>query len=63
MRTELAALPVELHRLDLATGARTPVRTFMPPDPAGHLQIRSVFLTPDARTVAYGGQTEKLRFP
>jgi eukaryotic-like serine/threonine-protein kinase len=53
VRSDLAALPVEIARLDLGTGARTPVRSFMPPDPAGHLQIRSVFMTPDARTVAY----------
>jgi hypothetical protein len=53
VRSELAALPVEISRLDLATGARTLVRSFTPPDPAGHLQIRSVFMTPDARTIAY----------
>ena len=51
--TELAVLPVEIWRLDLASGVRTQVQRFMPPDPAGHLQVRSVFLTPDAKTVAY----------
>ena len=53
VRSELAALPVVLRRLDPVTGAGSPVRSFSPPDPAGHLQIRSVFMTPDARTVAY----------
>ena len=43
----------EKTRLDLASGGRVPVRSFSPPDPAGHLQIRSVFMTPDARTIAY----------
>ena len=53
LRTSLGTLPVELTRLDLASGGRVPVRSFSPPDPAGHLQIRSVFMTPDARTIAY----------
>jgi tRNA A-37 threonylcarbamoyl transferase component Bud32 len=53
IRTDLATLPVQIWRLDLASATRTALRTFMPPDPAGHLQIRSVFLTPDAKTVAY----------
>jgi hypothetical protein len=53
IRSELAALPVEIWRLDPGTGARLPLYKFVPPDPAGHLQIRSVYLTPDAKTVAY----------
>jgi len=53
VRPELAVLPVAIDRLDLRTGARVPVRTFTPPDPAGHLQVRSVFMTPDARVFAY----------
>jgi hypothetical protein len=53
VRTDLAVLPVEIWRLDLASGTRTRLHSFMPPDPAGHLQIRSIFLTPDAKTVAY----------
>jgi serine/threonine protein kinase len=53
VRTDLAILPVDILRLDLATGARIKLQTFMPPDPAGHLQIRSIFMTPDAKTVAY----------
>jgi len=53
VRPELAVLPVVIWRLDPVSGARVQVRTFSPPDPAGHLQIRTVFLTPDARTAAY----------
>ena len=53
VRPELSVLPVDLWRLDPATGARTQVRSFTPPDPSGHLQIRTVFLTPDLSTVAY----------
>ncbi len=53
LRPELSVLPVTLTRLDLRTGARQPVIAFMPPDPAGHLQTRGVFMTPDARTFAF----------
>jgi hypothetical protein len=53
VRPELSVLPVELWKLDPDTGARTQVRSFTPPDTSGHLQIRTVFLTPDLRTVAY----------
>ncbi len=53
IRTELAALPAEIWRLDPTTGARLALYRFMPPDPAGHLQVRSIFMTPDAKTVAY----------
>jgi eukaryotic-like serine/threonine-protein kinase len=53
VRSELSALPVILWRLDPVSGARRQVRVFMPPDPAGFLQIRSVFLTPDAGTAAF----------
>lgn len=53
VRSQLSALPVETWRLNLTSGARVLLHSFMPPDPAGHLQIRSVFLTPDAKTIAY----------
>ena len=49
VRPELSVLPVVITRLDLATGARTRIASFTPPDPAGHLQARGVFVTPDAR--------------
>jgi tRNA A-37 threonylcarbamoyl transferase component Bud32 len=53
VRPELSVLPVAIARLDPDTGSRARVLDFTPPDPAGHLQIRSVFLTPDARTAAF----------
>jgi hypothetical protein len=53
VRPELSVLPVAITRLDLASGRRTPVLAFTPPDPAGHLQTRGVFMTPDARAFAF----------
>jgi tRNA A-37 threonylcarbamoyl transferase component Bud32 len=53
LRPELSVLPVIITRLDLARGLRSPVLSFMPPDPAGHLQTRGVFMTPDARAFAF----------
>ncbi len=53
LRPELSVLPVTLSRLDLRTGARKQLMAFMPPDPAGHLQTRGVFITPDARAFAF----------
>jgi len=49
VRPELSVLPVVLTRLDLASGARTRIAAFTPADPAGHLQARGVFVSPDAR--------------
>jgi hypothetical protein len=54
VRPELSALPVTITRLDPATGARTFVLAFTPPDPVGHLQTRGVFMTPDARAFVFG---------
>ena len=53
VRPELTVLPVTVTRLDLATGARTPVVSFTPPDLAGHLFTFGVFVTPDARSFAF----------
>ena len=53
VRPELSVLPVTITRLDPATGARALVQTLALPDPAGHQQVRDVFLTPDARTFAF----------
>ena len=53
VRPELSVLPVTLTRVDLRTGARKPLLAFTPPDPAGHLQTRGVFVTPDARAFAF----------
>jgi hypothetical protein len=53
VRPELALLPVTLHRLDPATGKRSPVFRFMPPDVAGYLQTRTAYATPDAKAFAF----------
>ena len=53
VRSGLSVLPVTLHRLDPVTGSRQLVSTFLPPDPVGHIQMVSVWTTPDARTSAY----------
>ena len=53
VRPELSVLPVVITRLDLRTAARRVLLAFTPPDPAGHLQTRSVFATPDARAFAF----------
>ena len=39
--------------MDLARGTRTQVAAFTPPDPAGHIQVRRVFMTPDARAFVF----------
>jgi hypothetical protein len=53
VRPELSVLPVTIARLDLASGARTQVMSFTPPDPAGHVQTRRVCVTPDASAFAF----------
>ncbi len=53
LRPELSVLPVTLTRLELGSGKRTQIMAFMPPDPAGHLQTRGVFTTPEARAFAF----------
>jgi hypothetical protein len=37
----------------LTTGKREPVRSLLPPDPAGAMEILRVVMTPDARSYAY----------
>ena len=46
-------LPANVVRVDLATGARTPWKTFTPADPAGVYRIAPVLVTPDGRGYAY----------
>ena len=46
-------LPARIHRIDIATGKRTLVREIMPTNPAGLSGIRTIAMTPDARTFAY----------
>jgi len=52
-RPELSVLPVTLTRIELTTGARRKVLDFTPPDAAGHLQTRGVFLSLDAQVFAF----------
>ncbi|MBV9493629.1 MAG: hypothetical protein JOZ54_05250, partial [Acidobacteria bacterium] len=47
------ALPAQVIRIALATGAREPWKQFSPPDPAGVYKIAPVLLTPDATAYAY----------
>jgi len=47
------ALPAQIVRITLATGAREPWKQFTPPDPGGVYKISPVFITPDARAYAY----------
>ncbi|MFN8010273.1 MAG: serine/threonine-protein kinase [Holophagaceae bacterium] len=53
VRPELSVLPVAITRLDPDRGTRTPVLAWTPPDPAGHLQTRGVFMTGDAKAFAF----------
>lgn len=53
VRPELSVLPVAIARLDPDRGTRTPVLAWTPPDPAGHLQTRGVFMTGDAKAFAF----------
>ncbi|HET7433799.1 MAG TPA: hypothetical protein VFN10_03700, partial [Thermoanaerobaculia bacterium] len=47
------ALPAQVTRIELATGARTPWKEFTPSDPAGVYRIAPVFITPDGNAWAY----------
>ena len=42
-----------IERLDLATGKRTPVKTLMPADRAGLIDLSFVSLSTDARSYVY----------
>src|SRR5262249_49612479 len=48
-----SSLPLRIQRPDLRTGSHTPVRAFVPTDPAGVAEIMQVVLTPDERAYAY----------
>ena len=50
---QAAEMPARIERLDLATGARTPVRALGPDRLAGALQIGNVAMTPDEKYYAY----------
>jgi hypothetical protein len=45
--------PARIFRMDLASGARTSVRSLMPSDPAGVIRISPVLLAPDLKAHAY----------
>ena len=47
------SLPAELARVHVRTGKRERVRTLLPPDPAGTMDILRTVMTPDARAYAY----------
>ena len=49
-RTEV---PPSIYRFDPATSRRTLVRRLVPADPSGVMNIGSVFITSDGRTIAY----------
>jgi sugar lactone lactonase YvrE len=46
-------IPSSVSRVKVATGARTPWREVMPPDPTGVVRIFPVLVTPDGRSYAY----------
>jgi eukaryotic-like serine/threonine-protein kinase len=49
-RTEV---PPSIYRFDPATGRRNLVRRLVPADPSGVMNVGSVFMTSDGRTIAY----------
>jgi serine/threonine protein kinase/Tol biopolymer transport system component len=47
------ALPAQVTRVTLATGARVPWKTFSPTEPAGVYKIAPICITPDGTAYAY----------
>jgi hypothetical protein len=47
------ALPAQVTRVTLATGAREPWKQFSPTDPAGVYKIAPICITPDGTSYAY----------
>jgi hypothetical protein len=46
---------VDIVRLDLTTGARTPVRTILPvPESVGTVRVGAILMTPDGATYVQG---------
>jgi eukaryotic-like serine/threonine-protein kinase len=45
--------PIKVVRLDLSTGARTPLREVAPTDPSGILDAPRLFITPDGKSYVY----------
>jgi hypothetical protein len=50
---DATVMPARIFKMDLATGARSAVRSLMPDDPAGVIRISPVVLTPDLGAYAY----------
>jgi serine/threonine protein kinase len=48
-----SALPAQVAKITLATGAREPWKQFMPADPAGIYRIAPICITPSATAYAY----------
>ena len=46
-------LPGEIARVHLRSGKREAVRSLLPPDPAGVMNVLRIVMTPNARTYAY----------
>jgi hypothetical protein len=46
-------VPFRIYRVDIATGKEKLAKELMPADPAGVFYIRTVVLTPDAKSYAY----------
>jgi Tol biopolymer transport system component len=49
-------LPLEIFRLDLATGRKHLLKRIRPTDPAGMTPLREVLLTPDGQTYVYNSE-------
>jgi hypothetical protein len=50
---ELKRMPARVWRLDLATGRRTPVRSFSPADALGVDLVHNICVTPDGKRFVY----------
>jgi Tol biopolymer transport system component len=46
-------IPALIEKVNLLTGARTPVREIRPADPAGLINVGPVHITPDEQTIVY----------
>jgi len=47
-------MPVDISRVDVATGRRSSWKRLAPPDPAGVYRLGPIVLTPDGKSYAYG---------
>jgi serine/threonine protein kinase len=49
----LGELPIQVYRVELATGRREPWKTLSPPDPTGVNYLGPIFVAPDAKSYVY----------